>query len=255
MNHALKIFLFAVVMVLAACENEAYESGDGGLSAMRADFVEMRTDGNSNITSIETDDGEELWLTQAISTAWAERPDTVYRALMYYNKVADGEGAPKAEPLAVSQVLVPQITPIGQLVGEMKTDPVALVSAWKSPNGRYVNLELSLKTGAADGGTGLTASAGTDKITLVNTTFANNTAADMNTALMKGYSMTAMNMASPGMTSRTPTCLSVRWPLFLNLVMPIPLLIPLDYLIVAASSLVLMFSMHCSEVVWPSSVL
>lgn len=154
MNHALKIFLFAVVMVLAACENEAYESGDGGLSAMRADFVEMRTDGNSNITSIETDDGEELWLTQAISTAWAERPDTVYRALMYYNKAADGEGAPKAEPLAVSQVLVPQVTPIGQLVGDMKTDPVALVSAWKSPNGRYVNLELSLKTGAADGGTG-----------------------------------------------------------------------------------------------------
>ena len=43
----------------------------------------------------------------------------------------------------------------------------------------------------ADGGTGLTASAGTDKITLVNTTFANNTAADMNTALTNVYNSTS----------------------------------------------------------------
>ena len=44
----------------------------------------------------------------------------------------------------------------------------------------------------ADGGTGLTASAGTG-ITLVNTTFANNTTADMSTALTKVYNSTSWN--------------------------------------------------------------
>ena len=52
----------------------------------------------------------------------------------------------------------------------------------------------------ADGGTGLTAE-DTDKITLVNTTFANNTAKDMSTALTKVYNSTSWNNG----TQKMPT--------------------------------------------------
>ena len=52
----------------------------------------------------------------------------------------------------------------------------------------------------ADGGTGLTASADTD-ITLVNTTFANNTTADMSTELTKVYNSTSWNNG----TQKMPT--------------------------------------------------
>lgn len=52
----------------------------------------------------------------------------------------------------------------------------------------------------ADGGTGLTASAGTD-ITLVNTTFANNKTADISTALTKVYNSTSWNNG----TQKMPT--------------------------------------------------
>ncbi len=52
----------------------------------------------------------------------------------------------------------------------------------------------------ADGGTGLTA-ADTDKITLVNTTFANNTAEDMSTELTKVYNSTSWNNG----TQKMPT--------------------------------------------------
>ena len=45
----------------------------------------------------------------------------------------------------------------------------------------------------ADGGTGLTANEGTDKITLVNTTFANNKTADMSVALNNVYNSTSWN--------------------------------------------------------------
>ena len=53
----------------------------------------------------------------------------------------------------------------------------------------------------ADGGTGLTASAGTDNITLVNTTFANNKTADMSTALTKVYNSTSWNNGTQNMPS------------------------------------------------------
>ena len=138
-------------MMLAACGTDTYDTGDGALSGMRADFVEARTDAYANMVSIETDDGAQLRLSQPVAAEWASKPDTVYRALFYYNPGDDGQGAATAEPLAVQQVLVPEITDADDVEGGVKTDPVTLVSAWKSRNGKYLNLELSIKTGAVDG--------------------------------------------------------------------------------------------------------
>ena len=53
----------------------------------------------------------------------------------------------------------------------------------------------------ADGDTGLAASAGTDNITLVNTTFVNNETADMSTALTKVYNSTSWNNGTQNMPS------------------------------------------------------
>ena len=78
--------LIALSFILSACSNDPYDTGDGSLSHMRADFVEAQTDASANIISIETDDGEHMFLTNAINVSWAERPDTIYRALLYYNK-------------------------------------------------------------------------------------------------------------------------------------------------------------------------
>lgn len=151
MNIIKKAMLLAVVPLFFACENEAYDTGEGSLSNMRADFVEAQTDGQAMITGVETDDGETLPFTRTVQAAWAEKPDTFYRALLYYNKVDKGDGRAKAEPLAMGQVLVPTPTDIAELKGDVKTDPVTLVSAWKSRNGKYLNLELSIKTGVVDG--------------------------------------------------------------------------------------------------------
>lgn len=144
------ILLF-LLFVLSACSNDPYDTGDGALSHMRADFVEAQTDNNANIVSIETDDGERMFLTGAINVAWAERPDTVYRALLYYNKVEADDGTNNAEPLGISQVLVPQITPIEEVKDGIKTDPVTFESSWTSSNGKYLNLGISIKTGSVDG--------------------------------------------------------------------------------------------------------
>ena len=76
--------------------------------------------------------------------------------------------------------------------------------AFRGNKGSGVNVSgndgsmLIYNTLFADGGTGLTA-AGTNKITLVNTTFANNTAADINTALTNVYNSTSWNNTAQNM--------------------------------------------------------
>lgn len=154
MKNCLKYIFLTFVLFLMACENDAYRTGEGALSNMRAYFVEAQTDADANAVSIETDDGELMYFSQAVRVSWMERPDTVYRALLYYNKVEADDGTYRAEPLAMSQVLVPQIVPFENLEGGLKADPVDFVSSWTSRNGKYLNLELGVKTGSVDGSYG-----------------------------------------------------------------------------------------------------
>ena len=141
----------SLLFMLSACSNEPYDTGDGALSDMRADFVEAQTDASADIVSIETDDDERMFLTGAVSVAWAERPDTFYRALLYYNKVGADNGTPRAELLGIKQVLVPAVIAVDDMEGEVKTDPLDFVSSWPSTNGKYLNLEMSVKAGSENG--------------------------------------------------------------------------------------------------------
>lgn len=154
MRHCLKYIFLPLVFALLACENEAYDTGDGPLSGMRADFVEALTDADAHMASVETDDGERLFLTDRVTVGWMERPDTVYRALLYYNKVEADGCTYRAEPLGIQQVLVPPVTAVEALKDGLKADPLDFVSSWKSANGKYLNLELGVKTGTVDGSYG-----------------------------------------------------------------------------------------------------
>lgn len=151
MRNIIKIFLLTVAPLLTACETDSYRTGDGALSAMRAEFVEAHTDVDARVMAVETDGGERLTLTSPVAVVWMEKPDTVYRALFYYNKVDGDGGQPQAEPVAVSYVLVPSVTAAAGMTGDMKTDPVKFVSSWASANGKYLNIELLLMTGKVDG--------------------------------------------------------------------------------------------------------
>lgn len=79
------IILFAVAILLPACSSDAYESGDGRYSYLRADFVEASTDADAHFYAADTDDGAKLNLSPTITASWANVADTTYRALLYYN--------------------------------------------------------------------------------------------------------------------------------------------------------------------------
>ena len=149
MRYCLKYILLPLVFVLLACENEAYDTGDGHLSAMRADFVEAQTDADALMASIETDGGERL------QPAWNGGWNVSARSCHPRHPCRRSNDTwGQAEPLGITQVLVPPVTAVDDVKDGLKADPLDFVSSWKSANGKYFNLELGVKTGTVDGSYG-----------------------------------------------------------------------------------------------------
>ena len=132
-------------LVLLACTQDTYEKGAGKYSLMRGDFAEAVVNGSKQVTKIITDDGDELPLTTPFTAKWVTKADTVYRCMLYYNKVDD-----KAEVISMGQVPCADINTLAEFKKPMATDPVKFESSWISKTRRYLNLSLLLKTGSTD---------------------------------------------------------------------------------------------------------
>lgn len=133
-----------------SCSNTSYEEGDSKLSYLRTDFADATTDSQGRLSAATTDDGVSLTFTRPMQTSWSNAADSLCRVLLNYNMYANGADSNVVEPLAAKIVYTLQpAKPSVQT--QAATDPVSLVSAWKSKNGNYVNLRLGLKTGKASG--------------------------------------------------------------------------------------------------------
>ena len=133
--------------LLTSCTRDAYEKGEGAYSLMRGDFAEANVNSNCEITSITTDDGETLPLTILQTAQWISSPDTIYRCMLYYNKVKAADGKPAAEVISLGKVSCLYIMPLAMSEKTYKDDPVKFESLWRSKSGKYLNLHLQLKTG------------------------------------------------------------------------------------------------------------
>lgn len=145
----------------SACSNEGYDTGDGSMSHLTAEFAEAATDGEARITVAHTDNGIVLRLSPAVKAEWATTADSVYRCLLYYNaekaSAAHNDqsliGEATATAVSVQRVLVPQIAVGRSSATPMPDDPLTIETAWTSKSGRYINLGIILKTGTDDGKT------------------------------------------------------------------------------------------------------
>ena len=139
-----------LLVIISSCTQDAYDKGEGKYSLMRADFVEARANAQKEIYQITTDDGEQLSASKPFTAKLVVTPDSVYRCIIYYNKVRDGKGQDVFEPISIGEVPCPKVTPLSELGKEMKTDPVKFESAWLSKSGKYLNMSLYLMTGTVD---------------------------------------------------------------------------------------------------------
>ena len=136
------------MLMLSACTQDAYDKGEGSLSKVEADFVEAYTDANKQVFRVVTDEGESLTFSTPFTQKWAQTADSVYRALLYYRRMAQSDT--EVEALSCGQVSVPGIVPRDSVKVQMKTDPVRMESVWLSKNRRYLNMGFYLKSGATD---------------------------------------------------------------------------------------------------------
>ena len=136
----------AMALLVFSCTTDSYEKGEGKYSLMRGDFAEVKVNADRQIVSFVTDDGEQYALINPYTEKWIKTADTLYRCMLYYNKVENQ----KAEIVSIGEVPCPRIKTLAELKKELRTDPVKFESMWLSKSRKYLNFYLQLKTGVTD---------------------------------------------------------------------------------------------------------
>ena len=133
--------------VLLACTTDSYKTGEGKYSKMLTDFAELSVNGDKQGVSFVTDDGASYTFTKPYEGQWIETADTVYRILVYYNKVEEN----KAELVQMGNLrtLIP-CQP--DEIENPRQDPAGLEAVWVANNGKYINIGLLLKNGRDEQG-------------------------------------------------------------------------------------------------------
>lgn len=139
-----RALIMIAVVLLTACANDPYETGDGIYSYVTADFVEAYTDADCKISTMLTDDGRMLRFEQPFVTGKDGVPDSIYRCMAYYDHL-EGD---RAKVRSLSLVPTPHIT---EPSDTLLRDPLEITAAWLAKNGRYVNLSIRYKTGLIKG--------------------------------------------------------------------------------------------------------
>lgn len=146
-RFAFKALLLMALIGMASCQNEGYDTGDSEYSYITAELALLHTNSNKAVAYATLDDGSSLQFASKFTTKWTDKVDTVYRALLYYDKALDGSTTVKAR--GVTQV--PVIGVVKQEdVKNMCTDPLDIESVWMARNKTFINLSLLLKSGTTE---------------------------------------------------------------------------------------------------------
>lgn len=140
--------MLALSLGLCSCTTEDYETGDGKLSYLRADFVEVHSRAAKTLDYALSDDGDSLVFEPMATAEWATTPDSIYRAILMYNRKSDDRRV--TDVISVSQIMTLWMAPASR-VETVHTDPVDVESVWLSRNGKYVNMGIVIKTGKTEG--------------------------------------------------------------------------------------------------------
>jgi len=133
------LHFYFFTLLLLSCTTDAYDKGEGAYSNLRAELADLTVNSEKQCTGALTDEGERLMMAQNFTTSWMQRPDTTYRAYIYYTPSSENT----VKIVSVGQVLV--LRP--QKEKEPMTDPLGVESVWLSTSRRYLNAALLLKVG------------------------------------------------------------------------------------------------------------
>lgn len=132
------IIVIVLALLASACNYDDYETGDGCYSYLRTDFCLIHTTGNPvQADRMTTDDGQNIEFQSPVKVSWAEKSDTIYRALVNYDVSSNNV-------FSVAQVVVMGATE-AKNYSNIIDDPLDIESAWVG--GRFLNIGLAFKVG------------------------------------------------------------------------------------------------------------
>lgn len=134
------IALICATLLIAACDNDSYDKGEGGNSLTTGDLMTAHANSSKIIDYVVIDDGTKLTVDEPITAKWITTADSTYRVVAYYNKV----GNDKVQIMSMGKITT--LVPVDSVKKEI-TDPIAFESMWRSKNGSYLNLSIWLKVG------------------------------------------------------------------------------------------------------------
>ncbi len=146
-----------IALAFFSCTSEDYRTGNGDYSYYAAEMALLSLS-DSLINEAELDDGRTLELCSPLKSSVLRKnfKQSVVgdscRLMLYYNKGIETATAVKAtEVHGANQVMMPRILLADTLKTPVKTDPLNVISSWKSKNGGFYNYNISVKAGVADG--------------------------------------------------------------------------------------------------------
>ncbi len=137
-----RILWLLTLSAFMSCTIDSYEKGDGELSAVLADFVVAHVNADQKVDYVVTDDDQRLTLQSLYEVDWKVKTDSLYRAVLYYEK--DGH---QASPISLTNIPVVTLIPKDSVKNGMKTDPLTLESVWISKNKSFLNVGFYAKVG------------------------------------------------------------------------------------------------------------
>lgn len=124
-----------------SCTTGGYDSGDGPYSYYSADLAMVHTMDQQIADYMLTDEGDSVHFSPLARLSYADKADSFYRSLVYYNKVSSK--ASSAFAIKQVPVLCPSVK-----ADSVGIDPISFEAGWISSDNRWLNLRLSMKTGS-----------------------------------------------------------------------------------------------------------
>ena len=135
-----------IAIVLVSCENDSYATGDGYLSDVTTAFGEAHYDAQGYAFKFVTDDDKTLMFDSAYGKPNKNLAGKEARSLLYYH-LSDNAG--KIMPYALLGVLTTDVID-KEKIKDKYQDPIGVEAVWLSPNKKYINLSLKIKTSTPD---------------------------------------------------------------------------------------------------------
>lgn len=158
-HRKLLLVMATIGVCLSSCKMEDYDTGDGEYSYYSAEMALLSLK-DSLVSKAELDDDRELDLSSPLKSSVLRKNFSQSligdscRLMLFFNKGKETATSVESTKLhGADAVMMPRIVLADTLKKEVKTDPLNVVSSWKSKNGKFYNYNLSVKTGTADGET------------------------------------------------------------------------------------------------------